>query len=99
MQVAIAPQLRVKGITVITVRELNLLGETDINHLLNASKMGYVLCTHDKDYLRLASEGVEHAGIVIGKWLKHNIGDWVTALTLIYDVLNPEDMINRIEYL
>jgi predicted nuclease of predicted toxin-antitoxin system len=44
----------------ITVREVNLLGETDINHLLNASKMGYVLCTHDKDYLRLASEGVEH---------------------------------------
>lgn len=75
MQVAIASQLNAKGIDVITVRDLYLFGETDINHLLNATKMGYVLCTHDKDYLRLASEGVEHAGIVIGKWLKHSIGD------------------------
>lgn len=99
MQIAIASQLRTQGIDVITVRELNLFGETDINHLNNATKMGYVLCTHDKDYLRLASEGIEHAGIVIGKWLKHSIGDWVHALTLIYDVLSPKDMMNKIEYL
>jgi predicted nuclease of predicted toxin-antitoxin system len=99
MQIAIAPQLRAKGIEVVTVKDLNLLGESDINHLRNATQMGYVLCTHDKDYLQLAFEGVEHSGIVIGKWLKHSIGDWVHALILIYDVLQPQDMINNIEYL
>ena len=54
MQVAIADQLKRRGIDVVTVRDLNLLGDTDINHLKRAVEMGRVLCTYDADYVELA---------------------------------------------
>lgn len=81
------------------MRDLGLFGESDINHLYNATRMGYVLCTYDNDYMDLVHQGIEHAGIVMGRWRKHNIGDWVKALKLIYDVLSPDEMLNRIEYI
>ncbi|MDX2079097.1 MAG: DUF5615 family PIN-like protein [bacterium] len=99
VEIEVAHQLRYNGVEVITARDLGLLGESDIKHLDNASQMGYVLCTYDTDYMELAHNGVVHSGIVKGRWNKHNIGDWVNALMLIYDVLSPEDMINRIEYI
>lgn len=67
MQVAIADQLKRRGIDVVTVRDLNLLGDTDINHLKRAAEMGRVLCTYDGDYVELATSGMSHAGIVFGQ--------------------------------
>ncbi len=61
--------------------------------------MGYVLCTYDADYIQLASEGTEHAGIVFGQAEKHLVGEWVKSLELIYGVYTAEDMRNRVEYL
>ncbi|MCL4246906.1 MAG: DUF5615 family PIN-like protein [Anaerolineae bacterium] len=37
LQVVIAEQLRQRGIDVVTVRDLNLLGDEDTNHLQHAS--------------------------------------------------------------
>ncbi len=95
----IASQLRRHNITVYTLQELNSLGDTDINHLTRAVKMGCVLCTCDADYLRLAAEGIEHTGIVFGNQFKHDIGAWVKALILVHAVYSAEDMKNHIEYL
>lgn len=97
--VAIAKQLQQRGIEAITVRDLNLLGDEDINHLNRATEMGYVLCTLDADYVKLAAEGVQHAGIIKGVKQKHWIGEWVKALELIYAVYTTDDMENRVEYL
>ena len=66
VQVAIARQLRRRGIDVVTVRDLEELGDENINHLERATSLGRVLCTHDADYVELAASGVEHAGIVLG---------------------------------
>jgi len=99
VEVEIAEQLKTHGIEVVTVRELKSLGASDEHHLVTATKMGYVLCTYDMDYLRLASEGFEHAGIVFGRWSKHGIGRWVTALTFIYHNLDAENMKNHVEYI
>ena len=97
--VAIAEQLKRRGIDVVTVRDLELLGEEDMNHLERAAAMGYVLCTHDADNVRLATSGIEHAGIIIGQQEKHWIGERVKGLTLYHTVYTAEEMKNRLEYL
>jgi len=95
----IAAQLRRHDITIYTLQELGLLGDTDINHLTRATEMECVLCTCDDDYLRLVSEGVEHSGIIFGNQFKHGIGEWVNSLKLIHAVYTAEDFINHVEYL
>ncbi|GAB5494148.1 MAG: hypothetical protein Phog2KO_43630 [Phototrophicaceae bacterium] len=97
--VVIAEQLRRKNIDVVTVREIGYLGDTDTNHLQRATEMNYVLCTHDQDFLRMASDNIEHAGIVFGIQNAISIGDWVRGLELIHTVLQADDMLNHVEYL
>lgn len=99
MPLEIARQLRKRSIEVVTVRDLNLLGDEDENHLALATETGYVLCTNDTDYVELAAQGKHHTGIVIGQPEKHHIGDWVKWLELMHAVYRPEDMKNRVEYL
>jgi hypothetical protein len=97
--VQVARQLKFRGIDAVTVRDLGLLGEDDINHLHNATELGYVLCTYDADFLQLASSGLEHSGLVFGQQDIHYIGEWVNFLTLMHAVYTSEEMINRIEFL
>lgn len=97
--VQVARQLESRGIAAVTVRDLGLLGEDDVNHLQNATELGYVLCTHDSDFLQLASSGLQHSGLVFGQQDIHYIGEWVNWLTLMHAVYRSEEMINRIEFL
>lgn len=64
--VAIADQLKLRGIDAVTARDLGRLGDADSNHLARAATMGRVLCTFDSDYVDMAVSGVEHTGIVFG---------------------------------
>lgn len=98
MQIAIAEQLIRRGIDAITARDLNLLGEEDTNHLERATSMERIPCTHDVDYIALASTGVRHAGIVLGQQDRHGIGMWVTFLTRIHYERTAENMRNSVEY-
>lgn len=97
--VEVARQLKLRGIDVVTVRDLGLLGEDDINHLQNATQQGRVFCTYDTDFLQLAAMGFEHGGIVFGQQSVHYIGEWVNWLTLMHAVYAAEDMLNQIEYM
>src|ERR1051325_11444532 len=85
VQIVIAEQLRKRGIDAVTVRDLGMLGDEDTTHLARTTEMGCVLCTHDTDYIDLASSGIAHAGIVFGQY-SHSIGDWVNSLELIFTV-------------
>lgn len=96
--VEVARQLKSRSIDAVTVRDLGLLGEADINHLQNATELGRVLCTHDTDFLQIASSGFHHSGIVFGQQDIHYIGEWVNWLTLMHAVYTSEEMTNRIEY-
>jgi hypothetical protein len=98
LPLAIATQLKRRGIEAVTVRDLGLLGDSDLNHLHRATEMGFVLCTHDIDYIQLATSSVEHVGIVFGQQHRHSIGDWVRFLELVHAVYEPEEMHNRVEY-
>jgi uncharacterized ferredoxin-like protein len=99
VQVAVAEQLRNRGIDVVTVRDLGLLGDEDSHHLQRATEMERVLCTYDYDFLRLHAEGVKHAGIVIAQHFDTTVGDWVQGLELICGAMTAEEMKNHIEYL
>lgn len=97
--VAVAEQLQRREIEVTTARDLDLLGEQDVNHLAKATEMGYVLCTYDADFLRLVDEGIEHAGIVFGQGEKHFVGEWVNGLERIHAAFTAGEMKNCIEFL
>jgi len=73
-------------------------GATDLAQLQLASIQRRVIFTQDADFLRLAAAGHRHAGIVYAP--QHTgIGAIVRGLMLIYQVLDTEDMMNRVEYL
>jgi hypothetical protein len=95
----IARQLQRKGIDIVTVQELGVLGNTDENHLARATALGRVLVTSDVDYLVIAASKTHHAGIVFGVQEGHGVGDWVRALELLCAVYDPDDMKNHVEYL
>ncbi|MCZ7541454.1 MAG: DUF5615 family PIN-like protein [Anaerolineae bacterium] len=99
MPIAVADQLRQRGITAVTVRDLALLGDSDMNHLARSTAMGYVLCTYDYDYVQLAATGTDHAGIILGQFRKQGVGDWVKGLILYHAIYDAQDMRNRVEYL
>ena len=99
VRVAIAAELKKRGIDVVTVRDLGLLGDGDLSHLRRAAEQGRVLCTYDKDFLRLAAGGVEHTGIVFGLKEIHTIGRWVSRLTDMHESYIMADMENHVEYL
>jgi hypothetical protein len=67
--------------------------------LKRAAEMGFVLCTHDADFVEMAMQGIEHAGIVFGQQHKHGIGDWVRHLELLHAIFEAEELYNRVEYL
>ena len=76
----VARQLHSSGIDAVTVRDLGQLGTADRDHLARATSQSRILCPHDQDFLRLAAEGVEHAGIAFSLQNRASIGGWVREL-------------------
>lgn len=95
---AVVRGLRHRGVDVLTVPEVSLLGASDEEHLAEARVEERVIFTQDDDFLRLHAAGVEHAGIVYAP--QHtSTSDIIYGLMLIYQVLEAEDMIGHVEYL
>ena len=90
VEVVISEQLAKHGIDAISAHSLDLLGADDIVHLKRAAEMGRVLCTYDDDFLVLASQGVEHAGILFAQQLKTAIGDWVKEIRSLHTTVTAE---------
>ncbi len=87
-------QLEAHGIDVVR----GPLHDSDLNHLLRATAQGRVLCTQDKDFTMLFPFVDQHAGIVKGYHLKHNIGTWVKYLKLLHGACTSNELINKLEY-
>jgi uncharacterized protein with PIN domain len=95
---AVVRGLRRRGVDVLSAPEANMLGATDDEHLQLATQQGRVIFTQDDDFLRLDTQGHQHAGIVYAE--QHTpIGTIVAGLMLIYQLLSPEEMNNRVEFL
>ena len=96
---AIADGLRRRGIDVTTTPELGLLGATDEEQLAYARAELRVIFSYDDDLLRLAASGAEHAGIAFCQQRKRSVGDIVRGLVLIWERLEPHDMVGQVKYL
>jgi uncharacterized protein with PIN domain len=84
---AIAHGLRLRGIDVTTTEDANLLGAPDESHLEFARREGRIIFTNDSDFLRFASNDIEHSGIAYCARNARPIGHVVRHLCLMHDAL------------
>lgn len=95
---AVTKGLRMRGVDVLTAQNVGMLDVEDDDHLALATEQNRVTFTQDTDFLRLHAKGVDHAGIVYVPQ-QTPIGYMVRGLMLIYQVLEPEEMRNHVEFL
>lgn len=95
---AVIKGLRSRGADVQTSKDADMLGASDEEHLVLASRRGRVVFTQDDDFLKLHAKGFHHSGIVYAR--QHTpVGDVIRGLMLIYHVLDADDMRNHVEFL
>ena len=99
IELAVSEQLAASNIDVVSAHSLDLLGDSDPNHLARAGTLGRILCTYDQDFLRLAAEGAIHSGIIFAQQQRTSIGDWVREIQAIHAQMQAEDMIGQVVYL
>jgi hypothetical protein len=58
-----------------------------------------VVFTHDPDFLRLQAAGRPHAGIVYRSKDTLGLGETIKRLVLIWEIYEPQEMVNRVEFL
>ena len=81
-----------------TSRDAGLRGAPDDDYLAYSRREGWVVVTRDGDFLQL-HHWQEHAGIVYCGQGTRSIGQLVAGLVLIYEILEPNDMEGRVEFL
>ncbi|MBE9189438.1 DUF5615 family PIN-like protein [Gloeocapsopsis crepidinum LEGE 06123] len=96
---AVAEGLRRRGIDLTTTLEAALIGVSDDTQLEFALSQKRVIFTQDTDFLRIHQTGTHHAGIVFCSQGSKSIGEIIKGLVLIWELLEPEAIYNRIEFL
>jgi hypothetical protein len=96
---AISAGLRRLGIDVTRTQDVGLIGALDEEHAAWALTEGRVIFTQDEDFLRTHAAGVEHAGIAFCRQKRRSIGEIIGSLADIWEVLEPEEMAGRVEFL
>ena len=97
---AVAAGLRRHGVDVTTATDAGLLHAADDEHLAFSLAENRVIFTRDEDYLSANARGVPHRGIVYCHQKKNlSIGDIIDSLLLIWEVYEPDEMANRVEYI
>jgi len=93
------PRIAVHGVDVTTSGEAGLLHAPDDKHWAFAGEQGRVIVTQDADFLRMASAVMETPGIAYYPSQARTIGQAIRHLLLIWEVYEPEEMRNRVEYI
>ena len=96
---AVVAGLRRRGIDVVRAQEVGLRKADDSAHLEFARRGGRVLVTQDAGFIQRHEQGVEHPGLAFCQQGSRSIGEIIAGLILIYEVLTPEEMRGRVEYL
>jgi uncharacterized protein with PIN domain len=96
---AVARGLRRRGVDVLTAQDADRCGASDQDQLQFSTQQGRVFVTFDADFIDLASRGIEHTGIAFCAASKYSIGELIYALLLVDDTLQPDDMLNHVEFL
>jgi hypothetical protein len=95
---AVAEGLRRRAVDALTVQKAGRTGLTDPEQLSFAFRERRVMVTMDSDFLILASQGISHSGIAYANPTA-SIGQMISGIMLLYDVLVPADMMNHVEFL
>lgn len=95
---AVVKGLQARGIDAKSCVDLGMRTASDEKHLTFAKHEQRVIVTYDNDFLKLHEQGWPHAGIAFSTKPK-SIGDMISILLLMYEVLTPEDMENSIEFI
>jgi predicted nuclease of predicted toxin-antitoxin system len=96
---AIADGLRRRGIDITTSHEAGLIEAEDEQQARYGLAETRVVFTHDADFLRLQAACVPHAGIVFRAKDTLGLGEIIRRLILIWEIYEPHEMVNRVEYL
>lgn len=100
---AITVALKARGVDVLTAQEDSHERTADPDLLERATELGRVLFSFDDDLLAEAVKrqrsGISFSGVIYAHPMRVSIGICVRQLEIIALAGDPEDMINRIEYL
>lgn len=96
---AVAEGLRRRGIDVTTTREAGLLRAEDQQQAAYGLAEQRVILTHDTDFLVLHAAAIPHAGIAFCQKDVLSIGELIRRLVLIWEIYEPEEMGNRVEFI
>ena len=96
---AIANGLRRRNIDVTTSQEAGLIETEDEQQAAYGLTENRVVFTHDTDFLRFQAAGAPHAGIVYRAKDTLSLGEITKRLVLIWEIYEPEEMANRVEFL
>ena len=100
---AIADQLRVRGVDVLTAQDDDTTEFDGPDLLVRSTALGRLLFTQDIRFKALAEtwqrEGRNLAGLVFGHQLHGSIGQYVRDLELIAKATEPADWIGQVEQL
>jgi hypothetical protein len=91
--------LRIQGIGVVSVQDLDLRGRPDPEILAAARQSGRIVYTSDTDFVRLSDSGMAHLGVLFHHSRKYSPGAAINVVSLACQVLSPEEMVNRVEFL
>lgn len=95
---AVINGLQVRGLDVKSVKEFDMLGASDEDHLFKALSENRVIITQDTDFLRLHSRGMNHAGIVYAQQ-EISTGEIIRGIILVSEILESDDIKNRVEFI
>jgi hypothetical protein len=96
---AIAQGLRLRGVDVTTTAEAGLRGKSDLEQLAHATAAGRMIVTEDDDYLGIHASGVFHAGIGFFDGSRRTIGQVIVRIMDIWNRVESDDVLNKVEYL
>jgi hypothetical protein len=95
---AIAEGLRRRGIDVTTTVASGHVQATDLERLQFARSEDRVVVTLDADFLILASQEIDHAGIVFWHSKRRSIGTLVQRLVTLWRTTTAEEMRNQVQF-
>jgi predicted nuclease of predicted toxin-antitoxin system len=96
---AIAEGLRRRSVDVTTTPDVGLISASDEEQLAYSVPAGRVIFTQDRDFLRLHAAGVPHRGIAYCDKDTKSIGHIIRLLVLMWEIYEPDELANRVEYL
>jgi hypothetical protein len=88
-----------RSIDVTTTAEAGLLHASDEEHAAYALGQARVIFTQDQDFLRIHAGGIPHTGIAYCRQQSRSIGETIDGLVHLWEILEPEEMRGRVEFL